>query len=493
VIDDDNDPIENPLEYAQAALRGACDDVSAVTVGSGRNHALFAKVCKIGAMVTLGVLDEVDVVEAFGIADGGLQYPATRKTIESGLKTGKADSAAIGRLADRVERGAARKAARESSDDPLSPRFTTPATGAEHGPDDDREPGTTSWVPINIDTIVNGTYKPPVPEFLARRDGHRLFYRSKLNYLLGNSESGKTWLGLWAIAQTIAEGGRALFLDFEDDPVTAVHRLRRLGATGEHLGRFVYIHPDEPLQGQALDDFTEFLDSFAPSIVLIDSFNEAISIWGGSSNSNDDVPVFLRELPRRIIARCGACVVIIDHTRKNNASEVLGGIGAQAKRSGLDGAALLVKQVAPMAAGVKGKATLTVDKDRPGGVRAHAQGAKYAGTFVMDETVTDVLNVWVDGPDSEAKSFRYTAYMQRVSEYLELLGEPVSQRKLRQEVRGEEHRLAEAARTLAAEGYATVDNAGRYASHRAYREVDDPLSDKYRERDRHLRAVSGDD
>jgi hypothetical protein len=58
---------------------------------------------------------------------------------------------------------------------------------------------------------LTGTEEEPAPAFLARNDGHRLFYREKFNALLGESESGKTWVALHAVAQCL-QASRASYL-----------------------------------------------------------------------------------------------------------------------------------------------------------------------------------------------------------------------------------------------------------------------------------------
>lgn len=493
--------------YGLTALAGEVAALVAVPIGSGRNDALNRASFRVGQLVAGGELAERHAIDTLGAADGGLDYPATRSTILSGIAAGRQEPrSAPDKTANTPREETQTMTAPKQTGDPLEwgngvdyvdPRGVVYVYSAR---DDDGtiehtatvdvvqptppRKDSTSWSAVDLTGILAGTDEPERPEFVTRTDGHALFYRGKVNYILGASESGKTWLALYGIVQALQAGKSALYIDFEDSARTAVHRLRCLGATDEDLTRFVYAHPDESLAGaDAAREFEELLVRVKPDFVLIDSFNEALSIFG-LMNTGDDIPRFLEALPRLIVKRTGACVVVIDHTRKNNTGAAPGGIGSQGKRSGQSGSAVTVETVAPFAPGTRGASKLTVDKDRPGGLRAESKGGKHVGTFVMDETTRGELVVQVHGPESSdaasRDTVRPTTLMERISEHLEALTEPQSQRAVADAVTGGARgtRIA-ALKNLAAEGYAHVDTAGRYSSIRPYRQSGDPMSDCY--------------
>ena len=120
----------------------------------------------------------------------------------------------------------------------------------------------TSWWPRDLAGLLAGDLEEePAPSHLARTDGHRLFYAGKVNALIGESESGKTWVGLLAVAQALAVGQPVLYLDFEDTLAGITGRLRALGVTDAHLQHLTYISPDEDLDLPQKRD----LDRGAPS------------------------------------------------------------------------------------------------------------------------------------------------------------------------------------------------------------------------------------
>ncbi|SRR5690349_12468506 len=50
---------------------------------------------------------------------------------------------------------------------------------------------------VDIAAMLGGTLpEPPKPHVLTRQDGHRLFYKGRVNSLFGDSEVGKTWISL---------------------------------------------------------------------------------------------------------------------------------------------------------------------------------------------------------------------------------------------------------------------------------------------------------
>ena len=74
-----------------------------------------------------------------------------------------------------------------------------------------------SWSPVDLEPYLTGKLKVPDPEVCRRNDGACLMYRGRVNMLFGSSESAKSWIAMAICLQEIETGGRALYLDFEDD------------------------------------------------------------------------------------------------------------------------------------------------------------------------------------------------------------------------------------------------------------------------------------
>lgn len=240
----------------------------------------------------------------------------------------------------------------------------------------------TSWWPRDITGVIDGQETEPDPTHLLRGDGPGMFYSGRVNGLIGESESGKTWVALHATHQELARGRPVVYVDFEDSAPGIINRLRVIGATGDDLAHLTYIAPDETLSTEAKMDLAETLIAAQPGLVIVDGFNAAMTLMGLDINSNNDATQFAQQLLKPIAAT-GACVVYVDHVPKSREARGKGGIGAQAKRAMTTGCALSVTVTEPFGQGQAGRLHLTVDKDRPGRVRAHSYAAKHAGDVIL--------------------------------------------------------------------------------------------------------------
>lgn len=228
-----------------------------------------------------------------------------------------------------------------------------------------------SWVPRDLSAVMLGQGVPP-PSILSMDDGRCLFYRGRINGIHGEPEGGKSWLALAAVAQVLLNGGRALYLDYEDDENGIVERLRALGVPDSLIsgGTFAYLRPEEPLglEGQGVRDFLALLRGPMFDVVVIDSMNEAMTLEGFDPLSNRDAGVFTRRLQRRVV-QTGACSVQLDHVTKAMDGRGKWPIGAQQKRAMIRGASYVIENLRPFGRGLTGEARIIVAKDSPGHVR----------------------------------------------------------------------------------------------------------------------------
>jgi hypothetical protein len=266
--------------------------------------------------------------------------------------------------------------ANTSHDLPLAEFITSPTD------DDSPERERTSWWPRDLTGVIQGHETEPDPTHLTRGDGPAMFYS-------GESESGKTWVALHATTQELAQGKPVIYLDFEDSAPGIVTRLRKMGCDNNQLAHLTYISPDESLSLPAKQDLGEALAQAHASLVIVDGFNAAMTLMGLDINSNNDATQFAQVLLKPIAAT-GACVIYVDHVPKSREARGKGGIGAQAKRAMTTGCALTVTVTEPFGEGQAGRLHLTVDKDRPGKVRARSYAAKHAGDVVITPHGKDI-------------------------------------------------------------------------------------------------------
>ena len=300
----------------------------------------------------------------------------------------------------------------------------------------------TSWWPVNLAPLFDGTHQPPTPTVMTREDGQHLLYPGKCHAFNGESESGKTWAALIACVQELDAGGTVLYLDFEDTADTVVTRLLALGAKPDHiLGRFAYIQPSEPVFTADLRftpanaDLAETLEQHTFTLAVIDGVTEAMTMHGLSLEANADYARFHGALPRRL-ALAGAAVVQIDHVTKNAETRGRYAIGAQHKLAAMDGAVFSFNNKLPFGLGRHGWSEVTVVKDRPGQIRQHAKGKRIYDLHLDSDRTTHALAWRIEVPPATADDNddidNTPAIMEAVSRVLEAHPQGVSKRSIRE-------------------------------------------------------------
>jgi hypothetical protein len=334
-----------------------------------------------------------------------------------------------------------------------------------------------TWYPKPLD--LTGEIEEPSPEFLSRNDGHRLFYRGKINALLGESESGKTWVALLAVKQALDVQQKVIYLDFEDSGKGILARLRSMGIEDAKFANFTYANPDQNL---ALDERIDLLDALReinPELIIVDGVNAAMTLLNLELTSNRDATFFSQQLLKPLAAS-GACVVTIDHVPKSKDNRGNYAIGAQAKRADINGCAIAVEVTLPFGKGMNGELQLKVTKDRPGAVRENSKEAKFAGTVSLRSSREGNVVMVIESPQMTGDKTRPTHLMEQVSRTLEGSQMPLSKNAVEKEIKGKAEWVRIAIQTLIDEKYVVIENGSRNAlnlkSVRQYRESDEVVS-----------------
>lgn len=292
-----------------------------------------------------------------------------------------------------------------------------PETGAWIEPPVEEPPQDTgSWQPYDLDPYLNGTFAAVKPTTLVRADGTALFYPGRLNMLFAPSEAGKTLITLYTCKERIDAGERVIFIDFEDDPVNTIERLRAMGVSADDIRtQFTYIRPDQPIAGMQRDRwgsnktdavgemnakiFAHTIEQVDPALIVADGMTSIYGLHGLDSNNSVETDVITTWL--KSLSRNGrTTVILIDHMAKAGDRGSMP-IGSQHKVSMVQGTLLQVwpkPGQGPKKGGV-GEVELLVLKDRPGEVRRNAGTpdgkAQLAATITIDST-----GFWPDGSPS---------------------------------------------------------------------------------------------
>lgn len=269
------------------------------------------------------------------------------------------------------------------------PHDDAPPNGRRPVPEPEEERAVTTWEPLDTADALDGS-EPPAAEIWRRTDGVPLLYRGAMHWFHGESESCKSWAAQLACAQVLNGGGRVLYIDFEDEVRSVVHRLLAMAVDRDAIAkRFCYVRPDEPLEdgrGRITAggvDFARLLGGeFVEAtwdLVIVDGVTEAMTVEGLDLGSNADIAVWLRRVPVRLAA-LGAAVVMIDHVTKSREERGRFAIGGQHKLAGVTGAAYTFSALRPFYRTtdepVTGTVSVGIVKDRPGYVRRYARDGK---------------------------------------------------------------------------------------------------------------------
>lgn len=296
-------------------------------------------------------------------------------------------------------------------------------SGGGDGVRDPLEDRRATWEPVDLEPYLAGQIRPAVPGVLARDDGRCLMYSGRVNMLYGSSESAKSWIALWVSIQEMTRGGRVMYLDFEDEPVQTLSRLRLMGAVDDDLRKqFAYVHPEEPLApmqrnrwgGASPTDtgnlnqvvFDQALEALDPSLIVADGMTSLYGLHGLDANdavSTDVITSWLKRLTRN----GRSTVVVIDHMAKSGEKGTMP-LGSQHKVAMVQGTLLQVWPVRQPMPGAVGEVELVVLKDRPGAVRAASAAgrgsgkAQVAGVVTIDSSVAGRTVLSVAAPRSVA-------------------------------------------------------------------------------------------
>lgn len=327
-----------------------------------------------------------------------------------------------------------------------------------------------SWEPVDLDPILDGSLEPLEPVLLTRSDGIRLLYPGRVHSFFGEPESAKTWLAVAAVVEALGQGQTVLYMDFEAEAVEMVGRLLQLGAERQALAQDLgYIRPETALEEDTVPGLAAKVSELAPALIVVDGLSTALVREGADPNSNHDVVSWWQRMVRPLQrAAPGAALVLTDHVTKSKDGREWA-IGASQKRALVDGANFGCRTIHPFGRGRKGLFAISVFKDRPGALRQHANGNQIAMLSLSSEADGRVR--WELSPATEVSldgDWRPTWYMEQVS--IKLLGsmpgqgvaaEPMTQAAILAAVGGKQARVRQALELLVEDGYVTVQTGPR--------------------------------
>jgi hypothetical protein len=337
-----------------------------------------------------------------------------------------------------------------------------------------REPGQAP--PFGEDDYLDSTWEPvdlfadtselPTPTLGG------IAYPETRHHLSGEPEGLKTWLVLILAAELIEQEKHVIYIDLENGPRAMLERLRSLRIPDENAREYLsYINPSEPATTPgARNDIRKLLE-LEPALAVIDSMAGALALHDLDPNSGRDVELFNRLLVDPLRSE-GAATFLLDHVTKSRDTRSSYAIGSERKVGAAD-VHLGLEKIAPFGRGQTGRAKLIVHKDRLGWL-PRPNLAELVLISNDDGTITYRVDVNENG---DAKPFRPTTLMERVSRYLESQELPSTKNAIDGAVNGRREWVLRAIDALVVDGHVTESEGTRgarlFASARPYRELDE--------------------
>lgn len=273
--------------------------------------------------------------------------------------------------------------------------------------------------------------EPLAPAYLRRTDGYCGLYPAQRNLVVGYTESGKTWMELFTLAQEIRAGRPVVLLDHENGEAVIRSRLRALGLDRDQVKDLLrYRYLTVPLPPEFANELARELWSLGSRLVMVDALTPVAEALGhdlSGGNVNGVEQVYRTVLDPWVMV--GFAGVMLDNTGKRDRSATS---GSQHKEAGIGGSVLSVVSEAKSAKGRAGRSKVFVNKDRSGSVPFQPDGdddKRLFGTMHVRPGSDEVLDVFIDAPPEPdpvtASTVSIAAVVDIVHDTCELIAESI--------------------------------------------------------------------
>ena len=235
----------------------------------------------------------------------------------------------------------------------------------------------------------------PPDALLRRSDGEVLFYDSEVNWVFGEPGSGKSWLALYVVQESLLRGQRTVFWDFEMSPGQTKARCLALGldlVEAENSGLFLYLKPFAEESRLAMSQLKEWQQGGdGPALVVIDA-----AASSGAPSDGASIEEWLGTFINPFAAE-GHTVLIIDHVAKQVIGRPDGPIGSARKLQAVTGAALYLSGIA-WTQTKDGVLKLVNHKDRYGALPA---ARRQPVARIYGRHINGTLTLSIEPPEAE--------------------------------------------------------------------------------------------
>lgn len=241
---------------------------------------------------------------------------------------------------------------------------------------------------------------PPKKMVLKRDDGQGLIYKNQVNWIHGDSGSGKTWVALIAAVECIQNAQHIIWVNYEDPtPQGTIERLRSLGLTDTQLRtQFHYIDPQHVGLIELTPHLIEKAGALNPTLIVIENAGEALGADGVDENSSLEVSQWNKKTLWKMREE-NIGVLISDHNTKANQLP-LTPAGTLRKLASTSGMGIYVEAIKHPSRTESGALRLTCSKDGCGTFR---KGDAIAEITLTPEGTSRRVEVRTPSPEADER------------------------------------------------------------------------------------------
>jgi hypothetical protein len=193
-----------------------------------------------------------------------------------------------------------------------------------------------------------------------------LIIEAQVNWLSGHPGHGKTTVAMWIAKLHMENDGHVIWLDWEGGATPTLLRAREVGVADDLLGSHFHLANDPEMSPDAagLGKLERALREWPKALVVFDSASKALSLAGLGENAPEEVTRWTTQIVMPV-RKHGATALVIDHVVKGATASMPYPRGSGSKLADTE-VAWYVEKAEDFNREKSGELKLTRHKDRSG-------------------------------------------------------------------------------------------------------------------------------
>lgn len=225
---------------------------------------------------------------------------------------------------------------------------------------------------FTLSDVWDVDFEVPMPDALLRDDGKSCIYEKKIHTIVGEPETGKSWLAGYLMVERMKQGQGTIYWDFESDIGNYMYRIKLMGLTKNDAVDISHYWKGGAVNTAVVEAMIRKIKQDNIKYVVMDSVNRMMGKGGYDYESGPSYVKFTAEILDPI-RNAGVAVILIDHVTKAKDSRGRYATGSEQKLSQVD-VSIHLESIQPFAQGVEGSVGIRIAKDRLGGIKEACKG-----------------------------------------------------------------------------------------------------------------------